>query len=99
MAPSDHVKRTNPIFADRGFEPRTEPIAPPVQHFMADLDPALTQKDLKLKVEPGRNLDHCHQAIALMPRYERPKQTAIIHPEWQTKFYNHLNLTSPVLAS
>ena len=99
MAPSDHAHRANPIFADRGFEPRTEPIAPPVQHFMADLDPAVTQKALKLNVEAGHNLDHRHEAIALMPRFAQPKQTAIIHPEWRTKCHNHLNLISSVLAS
>jgi hypothetical protein len=49
VALSDHVNNANPIFADRAFEPRTEPIAPPVQHFMADLDPAPTQRALKLK--------------------------------------------------
>jgi hypothetical protein len=99
VALSDHVNNANPIFADRCLEPRTEPIAPPVQHFMADLDPALTQKALKLNVEAGHNLDHRHEAIALMPRFARPKQTAIIHPEWRTKCHNHLNLSSSVLAS
>jgi hypothetical protein len=99
VALSDHVNNADPIFADRGFEPRAEPIAPPVQHFMADLNPALAQKALKVNVEAGHNLDHRHEAIALMPRNDRPKQTAIIHPEWRTKCHNHLNLSSPVLAS